>query len=98
MLTTISLRSISVPIVFVLECVIIMVLLINLQTNRDIDNSPARNRYSRRDRVWEPRDQLQVYNVNCNSFSNPRGDSLRRRHKRCAVARIFSIAKAWTDP
>ena len=62
MLTTSGMRFSGVPIVFALECVIIMVLLIKLtlQTNRDIEKSPVRNIYSRRDRVWEPRDQLQV--------------------------------------
>ena len=59
MLTTKSIRFIAVPIVFVLKCVVIMVLFFifqkKLETNRDIDNSPVRNTYSRRDRVREPR-------------------------------------------
>ena len=62
MLTTSGIRFIGVPIVFVLECVVIMVLLkIKLETYRDIENSPVRNTYSIRDRVWEPgnRDQIQ---------------------------------------
>jgi hypothetical protein len=60
MLTTGGIRIIGVPIVFVLECVvIIMVLLKKIRTNRDIENSPVRNIYSRRDRVWEPGDQSQ---------------------------------------
>ncbi len=31
----------------------------NLETNRDIESSPVRDIYSRRDRVWEPGDQFQ---------------------------------------
>jgi hypothetical protein len=58
MLTTSGIRFIGVPIVFVLERVVIMVLFLKkIQTNRDIENSPVRNIYSRRDRVWEPGDQ-----------------------------------------
>jgi hypothetical protein len=58
MLTTSGIRFIGVPIVFVLERVVIMVLFLKkIQTNRDIENSPVRNICSRRDRVWEPGDQ-----------------------------------------
>ena len=31
----------------------------NLETNRDIESSPVRDIYTRRDRVWEPGDQFQ---------------------------------------
>jgi hypothetical protein len=61
MLTTKGLRLIGVPIVFFLECVVIMMLFFfkNIKTNRDIENSPVRNIYSIGDRVWESGDQLQ---------------------------------------
>jgi hypothetical protein len=60
MLTTSGIRFIGVPYVFVLECVVIMELLKKiLQTNCDIEKSPLRKIYSRRDRVWVPGDQLQ---------------------------------------
>jgi hypothetical protein len=77
MLTS-GIRFIGVPCVPILEGVVIMVLLLksNLQTNRDIENSPVRNIYSRRDRVWEPVDRMTNYNVKCNSFSTPRENSL----------------------
>jgi hypothetical protein len=48
---------------FSLWNVVIMVLLKKLKTNRDIENSPVRNIYPRRNRVWEPGDQLRCQKV-----------------------------------
>jgi hypothetical protein len=45
MLTTSGIRFIDVPMVFIQERAVIMV----LETNRDIENSPVRNTYSIRD-------------------------------------------------
>jgi hypothetical protein len=60
MLTTSGIRFTGVPLVFILDCVVIMVLFRkNFKTNRDIENSPVRNTNSRRDRVWEPGNQIQ---------------------------------------
>jgi len=60
MLTTSGIRLIGAPIVFVLECVVIIVpLRKRLQTNCNIETSPVRNIYSLRDRVWEPGDKSQ---------------------------------------
>ena len=59
MLTTGGIRCIGAPNVPALECVVIMILSKKRQTNhRDIEKCPVRNTYSRRDRVWEPGNQI----------------------------------------
>jgi hypothetical protein len=60
MLTTGGIRCVGVPIVLILEWVVNTVLQKeNLATYYDIEKSPVRNTYPRRDRVWEPAGQLQ---------------------------------------
>jgi hypothetical protein len=64
MLTNCLTRFFGVPIILVLERVMITVPVEEkLDTNCDIESSPVRNIYSRRDRVREPGGQLQKSNA-----------------------------------
>jgi hypothetical protein len=61
MLTTGSIRTVGVPKVLILECVVITALQKEnvVATYCDIEKCPVRNTCPQRDRVWEPEGQLQ---------------------------------------
>jgi hypothetical protein len=68
MFTTDGICFAEIPTVLILEfVVIVMTQKENLATYCDIEKSPLRNTYPRRDRVWEPagRSQCQMQQIPC---------------------------------